>query len=287
MSKLTANKRLNLSTIVSLVLALSIISLYLILILQSQNITKYFKEKINFTVEFEPFVSNKKIKEVQYFLEGNEGVKPNSVKLISKENALDIFQAEEAIPSFSKDENPFNDVLLFNVLSEEYTDDNILYLKENIEKMAGVAHFYDQHISFENIKSTLTKAQYILLLLASIFILMAFIILQNSIRNLLLAYKFEIKTMEFVGAKRSFIKRPFLSSINRMFITSWVVTLILLGIISIVIFVYNQPLFNFFTAQNVALGLIISGVFSFLSIKFSANRQLNRYLSKKLYELYD
>ena len=79
----------------------------------------------------------------------------------------------------------------------------------------------------ENIK----KITLILLFITSIFVLIAVILINSSIRLSIYSKRFLIKTMQLVGATKSFVRKPFIWNHVRLGIISSIVSLIALSII--------------------------------------------------------
>ena len=78
----------------------------------------------------------------------------------------------------------------------------------------------------ENIK----KITLILLFITSIFVFIAVILINSSIRLSIYSKRFLIKTMQLVGATKSFVRKPFIWNHVRLGIISSIISLIALSL---------------------------------------------------------
>ncbi len=263
----------------------SIIFFYILVLFHTQNITKYFKEKINFTVELTNDLNDQSKTKLINTISKKEGVIQGSIQFISKKEALS-FMSEQIGEILLEGENPFSDIILFNVEESYFEADHINLLESEIEELSGVDTFYNQTKNFGEIKSKLVYLQIAMLVLALIFIFLGMIILQNTIKALIDKDKLLIKNMEFVGAKTSFIKRPFLRRTQWVLYRSYVLGLLLILLSIFVLSQWMPWLWSHVKIEWLISSAAIAVLLTMIVTRWSTHIQMDKYLSKNLYELY-
>ncbi len=245
--------------IVSLSIVLLFLSSFLFTALNSEKIINEFKEKIPVVVFIKS--ESKKIEIIQFEKNLNINNNIKSFEFVSK---------EDAASSLSEDlgEN-FIDYLGYNPLYDSY---NIFFTAENVNTI-----YIDQLVNeFENenfvqevsydlplIELINTNIQVLnrwLVFLGSAFFLLSIILMNNTIRLSVYSNRLIIKTMQLVGATKSFIKKPFIFRQLTLGLCSWLLSsIIILGLLY-----YLKNNFYDFSFKNIAESLAISGLISFL-----------------------
>jgi len=245
--------------IVSLSIVLLFLSSFLFTALNSEKIINEFKEKIPVVVFIKS--ESKKIEIIQFEKNLNINNNIKSFEFVSK---------EDAASSLSEDlgEN-FIDYLGYNPLYDSY---NIFFTAENVNTI-----YIDQLVNeFENenfvqevsydlplIELINTNIQVLnkwLVFLGSAFFLLSIILMNNTIRLSVYSNRLIIKTMQLVGATKSFIKKPFIFRQLTLGLCSWLLSsIIFLGLLY-----YLKNNFYDFSFKNIAESLAISGLISFV-----------------------
>jgi cell division transport system permease protein len=140
--------------------------------------------------------------------------------------------------------------------------------------------------NIENINLGFKQFIFLILLIALIMIIIAIAMINNTIRLALYSKRFTIKTMQLVGAKGSFIRKPFLIQAVLQGIVSAFVGLALLVTLFYSIqnyfdelsITYSPKLFVFLTVSLLTLGIIITFISTWIA--------LNKYLKMKIDDLY-
>jgi cell division transport system permease protein len=192
-------------------IVLVLISLFLLIFFHSNNITNIVKENINILVELEDRLPTGEIENLKKIVSAYKGVVPSSVTYLTKESALEMMSKELNI-SQSSEENPFRDLIKFNLDHESYSEKTIEDIKSNIELEKGVIGLYYENESVDAVKNNLDKVSMGILILAFCFIILALAIIFNTIQLTLFSDIKEIRTMQMVGAENSFIKKPYLKA---------------------------------------------------------------------------
>ena len=203
------------------------------------------------------------------------------------EDAFDILDGSNPIPSS----------IHVNLSSEYVNPDSAAIFAERIMKdyehlVSDVSYSKSQ---FLEIGAVFKNFELILLIIAGILLLISIILINITIRLAIYSKRFIIRTMQLVGAKSSFIRRPFM--INAVFYG------FVAGCLAIITLIGLWHLFSSFNPEIVAkmssnkeeleshlevfgmffIGILLSGVFISL---FSTYFALNKYIwinSEKLY----
>lgn len=182
----------------------------MILILRGQSLSEDIKASAKFIVEILPSSSIEQNQSLKLKLGQMEGVDPNSVQMVSKDEAYaQVFDNDKAVSELDTI-NPFLDIIIFNLFPNFYTDENIESVEKKILNESNVANLIYENTHVKNIESTFNKFKLALAIMSIILVLMVIVLLHNVIRMMLLTKSKEIKIMELVGATSEFIRRPFL-----------------------------------------------------------------------------
>jgi cell division transport system permease protein len=245
--------------IVSLSIVLLFLSSFLFTALNSEKIINEFKEKIPVVVFIKS--ESKKVEIIQFEKNLNINNNIKSFEFVSK---------EDAASSLSKDlgEN-FIDYLGYNPLYDSY---NIFFTAENVNTIyinQLVNEFenenFVQEVSYdlpliELINTNIQILNKWLIFLGSAFFLLSIILMNNTIRLSVYSNRLIIKTMQLVGATKSFIKKPFILTQLTLGLCSWLLSsMIFLGLLY-----YLKNNFYDFSFKNIAESLAISGLISFV-----------------------
>ena len=266
------------SVVVSISLVLFLVGLLGLLLLNSKKVADHFKEQIAFTIYINDTAKPIEIKQLQKSLALRQETK--TTRFVSKEDA-----AETHAKEIGED---FMEFLGYNPLlssidvyfNASYVSPAFLSeLQKTFEDKVYISEvLYDEplvEILDENIKRI---TQWILLL-SAVFILVAILLINSSIRLSIYSKRMIIKTMQLVGATKSFIRKPFIWKHLQLGILG---SLIALGALSGVLYELNQrfPELNLISnplepalifSSILAMGILITGLSTF----FATQRFLN------------
>ena len=266
------------SVVVSISLVLFLVGLLGLLLLNSKKVADHFKEQIAFTIYINDTAKPIEIKQLQKSLALRQETK--TTRFVSKEEA-----AETHAKEIGED---FMEFLGYNPLlssidvyfNASYVSPAFLNeLQKTFEDKVYISEvLYDEplvEILDENIKRI---TQWILIL-SAVFILVAILLINSSIRLSIYSKRMIIKTMQLVGATKSFIRKPFIWKHLQLGILG---SLIALGALSGVLYELNQrfPELNLISnplepalifSSILAMGVLITGLSTF----FATQRFLN------------
>jgi cell division transport system permease protein len=271
--------------IISNTIVLVLIGFFSLLYLHTNSITNIIKERINILVELnEDSLGVSKSNELIKILESNPKIVKGSVKFISKNEAsttlgLEMTQELKSVGS------PFKDIISFNVLSEHYSEDNLKKIKNELKKRPEVFDVFFENVVVENIKSNLRNVSFFVLLLSLVFVFLAVIIIYNTINLSLYADRWEIKNMEIIGARDSFIRQPYVKLAGNIALKSFLFAALLL-LLFLFFLVKGTEFAGILKWYYVILSLFLMFIISIMITVTAAITIVNRYLYKKQSELY-
>lgn len=265
---------------VSTSIVLVLISLFLLLYLHSGNITNLVKEQINILVELEDNLPQPEITSLQRKIAGFEGVKPESIEFISKTQALQEMSGEFSLEESGID-NPFRDVLKFNVKSTYYEERYINQVKAQLELEKGVAGIYHENENISSVKSNLDSFSFGILILAMCFVVLAMAIIYNTIRLTLYGDMKEIKTMKMVGASNTFIKGPYLRNAFVMAFKSMIAVIVFIALLCIYILQSNSVFSDIINWFYIVFAIVTSFIIALLLQLATTNATLNTFLKRE------
>ncbi|MCI2229274.1 permease-like cell division protein FtsX [Polaribacter sp. MSW13] len=197
------------SVVISIALVLFMIGVLGLVVLKSTFVANRVKEKVAITLFLKDDVSRKQINSFKASLEKEEFTK--KIIYTSKTQAAKKYSKEigEDFLDFLG-ENPLKNGIDIYLKADFVTPEKVQELETRFMKNAFVADIsYDKpliNLLTKNIK----RISFWLLVLSSFFGLIAIILINSSIRLSIYSKRFNIKTMQMVGATKSFIRKPFI-----------------------------------------------------------------------------
>ena len=208
-------------------IVLFFLSIALFTYLKSSSIENYFKENVTVNIYLNNSSRDNDIKQINKFLNLNENVK--SIEFISKEDAAELFTNEigEEFVGFLG-YNPLLDLISVRLFGDKIDIYNIEEFIESLDNFEFIEEVeYDKPL-VESLVNNFERIGLLIVIISVLFFITSFILINNSIKISIYSKRDTIKTMQLVGATKSFIRRPFIASYVRMGFYSSIVSLILL-----------------------------------------------------------
>ena len=207
------NKRRLISTyfsvVVSITLVLFLTGVLGLLLVNSKKVADHFKEQIVMTIYVKDSAKEVELKQLQKTLRLNSATK--KVNYVSKEDASkrhaneigeDFIEFLGYNPLLNSIDVYFKAPFLNPVMVSKLSKDISLYSYVN-------EVVYDRPL-LELLDQNIKKITFWMLLASSLFILIAVLLINSSIRLSIYSKRLIIKTMQLVGATKKFIRRPFI-----------------------------------------------------------------------------
>lgn len=269
------------SVIMSIAFVLFLIGLLGLLVLNTKNVSDYFKEQASVTIFLNDDIDAARLTAFQDSLKDKEYTK--SITYVSKEEAAEIVKKEngEDFMEFVG-YNPLKNSIELFLNADAVTPEKMEEIQTTLAKNSYVfeASYNKSLINLltENVK----RISLWVLFFSALFALIAMMLINNSIRLSVYAKRFTIKTMQMVGATKRFIRKPFiLSSVKLGFFGA----LVALTGLAVTIYYLN----NYFPelglldkdSDKILLAALFGGIFligiviTWLSAFFATQRFLN------------
>ncbi|MDA8650526.1 permease-like cell division protein FtsX [Flavobacteriaceae bacterium] len=275
-------KRRLISSYISVVLSISLVLFLLgllgLLVLNSKKVADHFKENIALSIFLKDNAKQVEIDQLQQTLGLASYTK--STNFVSKEQAAEEHSAliGENFMDFLG-YNPLQNSIDVFLLADFVDPDQLASIQEELIKNNFIDSVsYDRPLIVlltDNIK----KISFWVLITSTLFLIIAVLLINSSIRLSVYAKRFTIKTMQMVGATKSFIRAPFIiKSIQLGLLGSVLAILGLFGVISAVDDYF--PAMEFLSQPLPLIGLfvfivVIGVVISALSTFMATQRFLN------------
>jgi cell division transport system permease protein len=252
----------------------------------ANQMIKYSKENINIMVEIKGEATPEETQNLQRFLSQQSFIIEKSIKLTTKEEAAEEMKSELGDFSQFGFQNPFRDVLHFNVSAEFVKPTVLNNIKEKLLTHKAVYNIYFQEAMVLALEKNVRKAAIAMIGLGTLFLLVAITLIHNTIKLALYANRFLIKNMQLVGASWQFISRPFLwkSLQNGL----WSSLLAIAGLVAILLLInLDIPLPDTTNSYlSIAVILLCLTLLGLLINFFSTYYVVNKYLKMRVDDLY-
>lgn len=266
------------SVVLSIALVLFLLGLLGMLVLNAKKVSDHFKEQVVVTIYLKDSAKDIETKQLEKSLVMANYVK--STKYVSKAQAAEFMKAENG--------EDFMDFIGYNPLQNSID----VHLKadyvtsEHLEKISAEAlnKKFVEEVNYDNdlvnlMNNNVKRISFWVLVISSIFTLIAVLLINSSIRLAVYSKRFTIKTMQMVGATKRFIRRPFVWQSVRLGIIG---AIIALTGMAIVLYYLNKTFVELELLSNPVLVIILFAfvfalgiIITWISTHFATQRFLN------------
>ncbi len=198
-----------LTSCISMMLVLLLLGALVFFVLTARNLSNQVKENINITLLLSDDIKASDIVSTQNTLKKKNYVK--SIHYNSKEDALkELSENMGADPSDFLGTNPLTASLELGLKADYANPDSIYWIEKELRQTPKVVDLIYQKEWVDTINGWITKISLVLLVLAGLLTFVSFALINNTLRLSVYSKRFIINTMKLVGARWSFIRRPFL-----------------------------------------------------------------------------
>ena len=256
------------------------------LLLNASRYIDELKEEVQVQVYLRNNVPRTDIDSLQNYIAAKPYTK--SVEYVDKETAKRRW-LEKGEADFEEllDENPLPASIDFYTKSDYVQKDSLASIKNDISRFSMVVQSVNYPASLvEKMGPTMQWILIGLIILAGVFSILSIILIDNTIRLAMYSNRFIIKTMQMVGATRSFISKP----MNiRAVVNGAIAAVISIVLIYALILVFENFLPYLKDLRDNSKLFILFSVLIILGIGisvFSTHRSVVKYLKMKLDDLY-
>ena len=266
------------SVVISIGLVLFLVGILGLVLLKSTLVANRVKERVAMTLFLKDDVTQKQIKTFRASLL-NETFTKKAI-YTSKTQAAKSY-SKEIGEDFLKflGKNPLKNGIDIYLKADYVTPEKMQELEKKFKKNTFVADIsYDKPL-IKLLTKNIQKISFWLLVLSGVFGLFAIILINSSIRLSIYSKRFNIKTMQMVGATKSFIRRPFIWQSIKLGMLGALLAIIGLAIVLYYIDMYAPSLKllnDYLTLIYLIGGVLVSAfIITWLSTFFATQRFLN------------
>ena len=266
------------SVVISISLVLFLLGLLGLLVLNTKKVADHFKEQIALTVYIKDTAKDVEIEQLKKSLALAEYTK--SSVFVSKEDA-----AEEHSKEIGEDfmeflgYNPLQNSIDIHMKADYVSSDQIDKIADDLNSKNFVDEVvYDKPL-ISLLNDNVKKISFWILIISGIFTFIAVLLINSSIRLAVYSKRFIIKTMQMVGATKSFIRKPFIWQSVKLGIIG--AGLALIGMAAVLYYLNNSfPELELLSDKKIIaslfIGIFIMGLLiTWLSTFFATSRFLN------------
>lgn len=274
------------SVVISLSLVLFFIGMLALVLINAQKLSNYVKENIGFTIMLQDNSSEIETLEIQKLLDASNFVK--QTVFISKEEATKELEKELG--------EDFVDFLGYSPLlasidvklNAQYANsDSLRIIDAELRKNDIVHDVYYQENIVDKINSNANRISVFLLSFSGLLFILSFVLINNTIRLSIYSKRFLVRTMSLVGAKNSFIQKPFLA--NSMYQGMYGAIFAIFMLIGSINLIQSETakILNINDLQIIAFVFILIFIFGLLISWLSTYFAVKKYLNLKENDLYN
>jgi cell division transport system permease protein len=283
-----SNSLAELSTVFGMTLLLSLFGVFVYFILSAHEKSSEIKEQLSIDVLFHESVDEsivrmieKKLKSMEVIVKKADYVsKEDARKLMMKHVGKDAFEILDGV-------NPLPSSIHVNLTSDYVNPDSAANFAAQITK--GNKHIISEvaynEAQFLEIGTVFKNFEFIMLFIAGILLIISILLIYNTIRLAVYSKRLVIRTMQLVGAKSFFIRRPFILKAFYQGLISAILAVLFLLFIWYSFIIINPNFVSELSTDKlllnnkildlsiIALGMLITGVLiSVVSTYFALNK---------------
>jgi len=283
-----SNSLAELSTIFGMTLLLTLFGVFVYFMWTANKKSAEIKEQLSMDILFHETVDESIVRMMEKKLKSMDGIvkkalyvsKEDAQKLMLKHVGKDAFEILDGV-------NPLPSSIHVNLSSSYVNPDSAANFAAQITK--GNEHIISEvaynESQFLEIGTVFKNFELIMLFIAGVLLIIAILLIYNTIRLAVFSKRFMIRTMQLVGAKSFFIRRPFiLKAFYQGLISAILAVLFLLSLwysftiinpniiseLSTDKFLLNNEILEF---SVIAIGILITGILiSVVSTYFALNK---------------
>lgn len=283
-----SNSLAELSTIFGMTLLLTLFGVFVYFMWTANKKSAEIKEQLSMDILFHETVDESIVRMMEKKLKSMDGIvkkalyvsKEDAQKLMLKHVGKDAFEILDGV-------NPLPSSIHVNLSSSYVNPDSAANFAAQITK--GNEHIISEvaynESQFLEIGTVFKNFELIMLFVAGVLLIIAILLIYNTIRLAVFSKRFMIRTMQLVGAKSFFIRRPFiLKAFYQGLISAVLAVLFLLSLwysftvinpniiseLSTDKFLLNNEILEF---SVISLGILVTGILiSVVSTYFALNK---------------
>ena len=269
----------------SVSLILFVVGVLSLLVLNARQVSQHVKEQVVLTIFIDDNAKEVEVTQLETMLK--LATFTRSVSYISKEQAATEHSADigEDFMDFLG-YNPLKDAIDLRLKGDYVTTHSVDSISAFLAEKPFVSEMVFDRPLVNLLNENIERARLLLMACCLFFLTLSIILIHNSIRLSIYAKRMIIKTMQLVGARKRFIRGPFIRTYLLLGMISALIAC--LGVLALVVNAQTYlPSINLFmNSQTLAVSFIGVFLLSMLISSISARWATQRYLNLKTQSLY-
>ena len=208
-----SNSLAEISTIFGMTLLLTLFGVFVYFMVSANKKSSEIKEQLSIDILFHESVDESTVKMMEKKLKSMNGIVKNAL-YVSKDDAQKLMMKHVGEDAFEilDGVNPLPSSIHVNLTSDYVNPDSAKHfssalLKGNQHIISEIAYNESQFLEIGNV---FKNFRLIMIFIATVLLIIAILLIYNTIRLAVFSKRFMIRTMQLVGAKSYFIRRPFI-----------------------------------------------------------------------------
>jgi len=266
------------SVVLSIALVLFLLGILGLLVLNTKKLADHFKEKITVSVFLKDTAKPVEVDQLQKSLAMADYTR--SAIYVSKEDAIETIREDIGDnPMELLGYNPLKNSFDVNLKANFVSMDQIQEIAESLKQKSFVDSVVYEELTIQLLTDNVEKISLWILLISNVFTVIAVLLINSSIRLSIYSKRFIIKTMQMVGATKTFIRKPFIANNVKLGLYGALIALLALG--GVLYYIHTTfPELGVFEDVAVLVGLflgvlVLGILISYISTFFATQRFLN------------
>lgn len=218
------------SVVISIALVLFLLGCLGLLVINSKKVADHFKEQVVMTIYLNDTAKEVEVNQLKKSLAMADYTK--EAQYVSKEEAAELMKAEtgEDFMDFVG-YNPLKNSIDVYLKADFVTTEQLTEITESLSNKTFIEEIRYDNDLVELMNDNVKKISFWVLVISGLFTLIAVLLINSSIRLAVYSKRFIIKTMQMVGATKSFIRRPFVWKSVQLGIIGAIVALVGMAVV--------------------------------------------------------
>jgi cell division transport system permease protein len=274
-----------LGIVFSVSLILFVVGVLSLLVLNARQVSQHVKEQVVLTIFIEDNAKEVEVNQLETMLK----LAPfsRSVAYISKEQAATEHSADigEDFMDFLG-YNPLKDAIDLRLKGDYVTTHRVDSISAFLSEKPFISELVFDRPLVNLLNENIEKARLLLLACCLFFLILSIILIHNSIRLSIYAKRMIIKTMQLVGARKRFIRGPFIRTYLILGMISALIACLGVWVLVVNAQTYLPGIDLLMNPQTLLISFIGVFLLSMLISSISARWATQRYLNLKTQSLY-
>jgi len=218
------------STTLSITFVLFLLGALGFILLHAQKLSVHVRESIQVRVIIHDNVKEADVLALQKQIDAAEYSK--LTKYITREEAADDLTQElgEDFITFLG-HNPLMPSIVLHLKADYANNDSLKVIEKKLSENEMVREVSYRPILVQKLNDNIKRISIVLLVMSVLFFLISFALINNTIRLMIYSKRLIIRSMQLVGATRSFIRRPFILKGILQGVFACILALVLLSLV--------------------------------------------------------